>query len=243
MVPRILHQTWKSTDVPARLRVLQRTWRAHHPEWEHRLWTDADNERLIAEHCPEFLPYVRGAMPPILRVDLARLAYLHVYGGVYADLDYELLRPIDCLLDTRHAVVAREHGGIGRVMRGRDFIINALMASPPGHPLWLDVMHGMVRAYRPRQLLERKTQHVIRMAIAVLDDCVERRLAAQGDVTVLPHEAIYPAVPTDRLADHRRSDGVALAAFGIHHYENSWRTPMDRLVNTARAVTQRVWRR
>lgn len=243
MIPRILHQTWKSADVPPHLRDMRSSWRRHHPNWEFRLWTDADNDRLIAEHYPQFLPYCRSATPTILRVDLVRLAYLHRFGGVYADLDYEVLRPLDGLLDTECAVVAHEHQGIGQVMRGRDFIINAMMASPPGHPLWLDVMHDMVHRYRPRRMLERHTTHVIRMAIAILDDNAERRLATHGDVTILPHEAIYPAVPTDRLAAHRRSDGIAHAAYGIHHYDNSWRTPLDRLANSGRAVIQRFWRR
>ena len=94
-----------------------------------------DNDRLIAEHYPLFLPYFRSATPAILRVDLVRLAYLHRFGGVYADLDYEALRPLDGLLDTEHAILGREHDGIGQSMRGRDFVINALMASPPQHPL------------------------------------------------------------------------------------------------------------
>lgn len=243
MIPRIVHQTWKSADIPPHLRDMQSSWRRHHPDWEYRLWTDLDNERLIGEHYPQFLPYCRSATPTILRVDFFRLAYLHRYGGVYADLDYEVLRPLDGLLDTENAIVAREHEGIGQVMRGSDFIINAMMASPPGHPLWLDVMYAMAQEYRPRRMLERHTHHVIRMAIAILDDHAVRRLQEHGDVTILPHQAIYPAVPTDRLAAHRRSDGLAHAAYGIHHYDNSWRTPLDRLANAGRAVIQRVWRR
>lgn len=243
MIPRILHQTWKSADIPPHLRDMQSSWRRHHPEWDFRLWTDADNDCLIAEHYPMFLPYCRRAAPTILRVDLVRLAYLHMFGGVYADLDYELLRPLDDLLDTEHAVVAREHAGIGQVMRGRDFVINAMMASPPGHPLWLDVMHAMVQEYRPRRALERHTRHVIRMAIAILDEHAERRLHTYRDVTILRHEVIYPAVPTDRIDAHRRSDAAAHAAYGIHHYDNSWRTPLDRLANDGRALIQRLWRR
>lgn len=242
MIPRILHQTWKNADVPPRLHEFRDSWRRHHPSWEFRFWTDAENELLIAEHFPEFVGYFRSATPAILRVDLVRLAYLHRFGGVYADLDYEALRPLDGLLQTDHVILGREHDGVGQVMRGSDFIINALIASPPAHPLWLEVMRAMVTAYRPRHMLETHTGHVIRMAIAILDACASRRATTHGDVTVLPYRDLYPSAPTERVAAHRRLDGFACSAFGIHHYDNSWRTPLDRLVNRGRAIIQRVAR-
>lgn len=240
MIPRILHQTWRSADIPAHLQGFHESWRRLHPDWEFRLWTDDDNASLLAEHYPEFLPYFRQALPGILRVDLARLAYLHRHGGVYADLDYEALRPFDPLLEADRAILARERQGIGRLLRGHDYVINAFMASPPGHPLWLDVMHAMVRTYRPRRRLERHTAHVIRMAVAVLDDRIEARLREHDDVTILPDNAIYPSLPTDRLRDRRVRQAAAANAYGIHHYDNSWRTPLSRLVNRGRALLQRL---
>ena len=241
MIPKIIHQTWKSKDLPSHLRRFQESWCHHHPGWEYRFWDDAANEALIAEYYPAFLDYVCRATPTILRVDLVRMAYLHRHGGVYADLDYEVLRPLDDLLDTAHAIVGRERGGIGSAMRGRDYIINALMASPPGHPLWLEAMHGMLRAHRPRRALEGHTRYVIRMAIAILDGCVERRLTGDGDVILLPSEALYPSIPTQRITDHRRLEAVARGAYGIHHYENSWRSPLARLINQGRAAVQRYF--
>ncbi len=242
MIPKIIHQTWKSAVIPPHLRGFQDSWRHLHPEWEYRLWDDAANEALLAEHYPEFLTYFRNATPSILRVDLVRLAYLHRFGGVYADLDYEVIRPLDDLLDTPYAIVGREHHGIGLTLRGRDYIINALMASPPGHPLWLELMHGMVRAYRPRRILERHTSHVIRMAIAILDDHAESRFRSHGDVVILPPEAFYPSMPTERITEHRRRDAAEQGSYGIHHYENSWRTPLDRLINRVRAFIQSCYR-
>jgi mannosyltransferase OCH1-like enzyme len=99
MVPRIIHQTWKSVDVPERFRGFQRSFQDLHPDWEYRLWDDVANERLIADHYPECLEYFRSDCPVILKIDLVRLAYLHRHGGVYADLDCEALR-INRLRDT-----------------------------------------------------------------------------------------------------------------------------------------------
>jgi hypothetical protein len=241
MIPKIIHQTWKSKDIPRHLRRFQQSWLHYHPGWEYRFWDDGANAALIAEHYPSFLEHYNRATPTILRVDLVRLAYLHMYGGVYADLDYEVLRPLDDLLDTRHALVGRERGGIGEMMRGRDYVINALLASPAGHPLWLEVMHGMVRGYRPRRLFERHTCYVIRMAIEILDSHVESHLRDEGDVVVLPYEALYPSLPTQRMIESRTRDAIAYGSYGMHHYDNSWRTPLAKLANRGRLIVQRCF--
>jgi len=42
MIPRVIHQTWKDQDVPARFLDAQRSWQDAHPDWEYRFWTDED---------------------------------------------------------------------------------------------------------------------------------------------------------------------------------------------------------
>lgn len=238
MIPKVLHQTWKSTDIPPHLRGFRDSWLRYHPGWEYRFWNDQANEALIADHYAALLGDYRRLQPTILKLDFVRLAYLHRFGGVYADLDYEVVRPLDDLLETSHALVGREHDGIGRPMRGRDYVINALLASPAGHPLWLEVMHGMVRGYRARRIFERSTRYVIRMAIDVLDRHVERRVSQEGDVVVLPYHEVYPSTPTRRITEERRRDAVALGSYGVHHYDNSWRSPLAKLANHGRLVVQ-----
>ncbi|MBK8094044.1 MAG: hypothetical protein IPK32_19260 [Verrucomicrobiaceae bacterium] len=93
-------------------------------------------------------------------------------------------------------------------MRGRDFIINALIAPPPDHPLWLELMSRMVSDYRPRRCLEFHATYVIRMAIAKLDAAVEAYSLDHDDITVLSHEAFYASPPAERLPENRRRLGL-----------------------------------
>ena len=46
-ITRILHQSWKSRELPAHFKHWQGSWRANHPGWEYRLWTDQDNRDLV----------------------------------------------------------------------------------------------------------------------------------------------------------------------------------------------------
>jgi len=65
------------------------------PSWHIALWTDEDNEDLIRSQFPWFLESYLALPKPIERVDAVRFAYLAVYGGVYADLDFASIRSLD----------------------------------------------------------------------------------------------------------------------------------------------------
>lgn len=114
----------------------QATWRINHPVWEYRLWNDAENGQLAAQHFPWFLPTYKSFKNPIMRVDSARYMYMYVYGGVYVDMDIESLKPLDPLLQGHHAVLAT----MGPDLSFSDSIPNAFLASEPGHPFWLHLL-------------------------------------------------------------------------------------------------------
>ncbi|KAJ3070800.1 hypothetical protein HK102_006588, partial [Quaeritorhiza haematococci] len=94
-IPPIIHQSWKTHELPLKFRAWSNTWKENHPHWEYRLWTDNDNRRLVEEHYPWFLPTFESFPHNIMRVDSVRVLYLHKYGGVYADLDVESTGSLD----------------------------------------------------------------------------------------------------------------------------------------------------
>ncbi len=158
-IERIIHQTWKTRDIPRHIyrEEWMDSWRRHHPDWEYRLWTDADNRRLIAEDFPWFLETYDGYPAGILRADAARYFILFKHGGLYVDLDYRSLRNIEPLLKDYDLVLtyvcsdkAHWHG-----------TSNAIMASRSGLPLWLDVFREMRKMSRADTIIEFKTGPVM----------------------------------------------------------------------------------
>ena len=102
---RILHQTWKDADVPRAFGDWQRSWLRHNPGWEYRFWTDASARRLVAQQAAWLLPVYDAWPQAIQRVDTARYVWMLAFGGVYADLDFECLRPLDALLRDQQVVL------------------------------------------------------------------------------------------------------------------------------------------
>ncbi|TPX32750.1 hypothetical protein SmJEL517_g04250 [Synchytrium microbalum] len=130
---RILHRSWKNADIPTVMQKWTRTCSSLHTSWTHILWTDAMNRALIATHYSWFLETYDSFERNIMRADSVRVFYLHRYGGVYMDLDFECLRPLDPLLRLKHALL----GYLSEDYEYEHNIPNAWMASQPNHEFWL----------------------------------------------------------------------------------------------------------
>jgi hypothetical protein len=85
----LVHQSWKNHRPEGSSARFFATWGALHPNALHVLWTDAEDVQLISRFYPELQPLYEQLPLYNQRFDLVRLLYLHRYGGLYCDLDYE----------------------------------------------------------------------------------------------------------------------------------------------------------
>ena len=106
-IPPILHQTWKSRNVPGETAQYMKSWRKFHPEWQYRFSTDEDNMKFMAKYYPEWLPMFKAYPKAIQRADAIRYFLLNTFGGVYVDLDFEALRPLEGFLQNQSCLVGQ----------------------------------------------------------------------------------------------------------------------------------------
>ncbi len=149
--PRLLHQSWPTRQVPKNLGEYMQAWRKIQPSWGYKLHTDDDNARLVEARYSSLVPtYMR--LSPIQKADIARLLYMHTYGGVYADLDVELLRPLrplltECAANKTSALIGQEPLAHSVLLEGKPRqACNAVLASARGHPFWLWAVHRSLSA-------------------------------------------------------------------------------------------------
>ncbi len=146
MIPKILHFTWKSTDLPRQMKAYYDGWRRLHPGWDIRLWTDESMRAFVSEAYPDFLATYDAYPKMIQRADSFRYLVLGKLGGVYADLDVEPYQAIDGLLghDCFLGIEPLEHIFPDRHHQGVPFLLtNAFMGSVPGHRLWREIIARM----------------------------------------------------------------------------------------------------
>lgn len=191
-----------------------------HPEWEYQLWTDAANRALIADRYSWFLPVYDAFPRDIQRVDAAKYFILYTYGGVYADLDCECVKPLDPLMATGGAIISRTPD---------DVIDCAMLASSPGHPFWKVAFSQMqhpplvtrllwkIRYEASYVLFSTGTRMMKRAAFAY------RRQAASGQapgLTILEPRFFSCRSWLDRYRPFDEPD-----AHVLHHYTDSWLEP------------------
>lgn len=134
-VPKIIHQTWKSTKVPSEFGRWIKSWNEHHPDWEYWLWTDDSARRLIAEKYSHLLDVFDGYTEPIRRADALRYVVLYEYGGIYVDMDMEALSSLEPLMLKYSCFIGQEpyeHPIIDTNFE--QLLINALIGCRKGHP-------------------------------------------------------------------------------------------------------------
>jgi inositol phosphorylceramide mannosyltransferase catalytic subunit len=160
-VPRIIFQTWKTrAGLPSNFAVWSRSFHVCNPSYDCVIWDDADNRSFIAEQFPWFLPWYDGYPKEIFRADVVRFFFLYRFGGIYADMDTECLKPLDALLHAGDVVLGR----MGPDPEFEHAVPNAMMAARPRHLLWLLAITVAIERAResgsPAEMLRRGPERV-----------------------------------------------------------------------------------
>jgi hypothetical protein len=226
-IPRLIHQTWKSAEIPREWESFQQTWTERHPHWTYKLWTDDDFLPFVQEHFPGFLKTFNEYSYQIQRVDAFRYLILLKYGGVYADLDIECLSSVDALIANREFVIAAEPSVHAQWIGLDTLLCNAFMASIPGHPFLAEVLEELQRV-SPRITLHNEVLFTTGPAMLT-------RVAARTSLPVdwiLDSRVVSPFASNSREMQTLRKtpeDALPLkvsarqqGAFMIHYWANTW---------------------
>jgi mannosyltransferase OCH1-like enzyme len=111
------------------------------------LWDDADNRKFVTSHFPWFLATYDAYDREIMRADAIRYMFLYKYGGIYADMDFECLKPMDELLAAYedYDIILGSIRTTNNPWHVSNSIPNALMISKPNNAFWIHVLEEMVR--------------------------------------------------------------------------------------------------
>jgi hypothetical protein len=195
-IPQVLHRVWLGTDpLPPEQAEFGTTWKRHHPDWEMRVWTDADLPSLLDDAI-----VARGRSFSEV-CDLVRYEVLRRHGGVYVDTDVECLRPLDGLLAGVEAFAAWETD---------HRVGTAVLGAVPGHPI-------VERAVREARLTVGRGPN---SAESTGPGFWSTLLIDHPEVTLFAPELFYPYRWDE---PHRRHEQFP-DAYAVHHWAASWLT-------------------
>jgi len=141
MIPFTIIQVWiGGTQIPLEFEKTRALIRRKHATWKYVFVTDKTHENFVKTYFPDFYNTYVSFPYTIQRADAIRYMYLYVHGGVYMDLDYTPIKPLDDLV----ANLNRQQIDIGLK---RDYtnktICNSFIVSAPRRQFWLKCIQSM----------------------------------------------------------------------------------------------------
>ncbi|GAB1199128.1 hypothetical protein APSETT444_008473 [Aspergillus pseudonomiae] len=192
-IPRIIHRTYKTEDIPSHWKGTYESCRTLNPTYKQYFWTDESSRQFIETHFDWFLPTYDAYPYNIQRADAIRYFLLWHYGGVYIDMDIACRRPLDPLLDFSAWMPKTQPYGVS----------NDLMASTPGHPFITKValaLHDHDGFYLSKYITVFFTTGPMYLS-SLLTEWFRKVQNGPGEEITMPHGvAILPSMMYDTTA-------------------------------------------
>lgn len=99
MIPKIIHQTWKNSNLCDDFTKWSNSWKNMNPDYIYKFYTDRDIFKFIHTNYPQYLDLYEF-LTGIEKIDFFRYLIIYHQGGIYIDMDCECLRPLDDLFKT-----------------------------------------------------------------------------------------------------------------------------------------------
>lgn len=198
MLPKIIHQCWYGdyNEAPTILIVKVGI---EHPNWAHRIWNENNTHQLGLNI--NMLKADYGTWGHVSNV--VRLQAIYQWGGIYLDADFDILKPLDPLLEY-DAWVPDKIGG--------HYCIAAFGAIPR-HP-WVK--------WQLEQIYKNKA-----MSAGIMPEITDQSFFQPGSilegVIIIPTDYFYPYHWNAKPEDRKPTDNT----FAIHLWDKSWWTKED----------------
>jgi len=211
----IIHQIWfdfnGENDIPAQFNDTIKSWKDKNDNWEYKLWDLSEAIQLISQNYPEYIETFNGFKYNISKCDLFRYILMHKYGGIYIDLDFICIRPIDQLLDliskksintinkideTPSVILTEEWPNSskkGNEMIGESGTLhNGCILSEKNHPFWLSVIHEISK--RSKEISGSESSVFDISGTKLLNDMYKKFHRQFNDVVALPFYYMSPLI-------------------------------------------------
>ena len=140
MIPKIIHYCWFGKGVmPELVERCIASWKKHMSEWEYRLWTEENFDITTA---PQYVQEAYRTKKYAFVSDYVRLWALEREGGLYMDVDFEVYKSFDDLMEQYDAFAGYEGSKRNPVMMG-------VIGAKAHHP-WIQ---GMMETYEDRRFV------------------------------------------------------------------------------------------
>lgn len=211
IIPKLIHFVWLGSKLPDECRKMIRTWKTMHPTWKVKVWTDTDVKTFGMQNIDAF----NRASNFGQKSDIFRYEILYRHGGVYADIDFECIQPLDDL----HKSCEFYTGACGDSV----CLLNGLIGTRPGHPIMkacIDNLYVSIGDHNESRIMDETGPYLFtRMFLS----CTS--LNDAGKVVPFPPSYFYPFPGSMRdMTDKTEVKRQFLKpeSLTIHYWASTW---------------------
>lgn len=211
-IPKIIHYFWFSGDpYPEKVQRCLDSWHKHCPDYEFKLW-NLENYHTDNVFCNEALSNRVWAFAS----DFGRCDVLYRYGGIYLDLDVELLKPLDDLLYDDGFLCFESADGVDP---------GSGMGCVKGNPIWGEICNKYEGLHFINDDGSFNKVNILRQYTSVLE---EHGLRRTGIYQNFENVAVYPPLVLSPYSYQTGVDSRYEKTYGVHHWVSAWITEEER---------------
>lgn len=198
-ISKIIHQI-SLGDVPytQSLEILSETWRYDYPDWEYILWDENSINTFIQQYFPQYWNSYKSLPYDTQRHDVICYLILYQMGGMYINLDYESIRPLNALLKNKECCFSQEpifhyHEAKKNKKEYAKFN-NAMIMSVPNHPFVKQIIQFALAEENINKRYETETETILRTTGVYILNHIYRNLTKEEkrQIYLIPPKYVSP---------------------------------------------------
>lgn len=212
MIPKVIHYCWfGGHPLPDLAKKCIESWKRYCPDYEIKEW----NDRNFNIDCCDFVKEAYEAKKWAFVSDFARLYVVYNEGGVYLDVDVELVKSLDSLLENPCFLGVETtrliNTGLGFGAIKGNLVVKALMQEYENHHfLRLDGSYDVVPCPK------KNTEALLKIGYKNTKNIVKMR-----DATIYPSDWFCP------LNYETGTMNITKNTISIHHYTATWHSKAE----------------
>jgi len=154
MIPRCVHQTWRSAELPVLFQKIYERNKEENDTFEFKLWShlpgNPDIDNFLKREYPDIFAIYEKTQFGVQKSDIARIVLLYHYGGIYIDLDIMCLKSLDDVIDTHsdNVYLCMEPNEQTKTVFDKENVLcNAFFATPAKHDIFKQAIEEIKKLY------------------------------------------------------------------------------------------------
>jgi len=221
MLPKVIHYCWFGRGKKSSLaeKCIQ-SWKVYLPDYVIKEWNEDNFDVNVISYTKEAYEEKKYAFVS----DYARFWILYHYGGLYFDVDVEVIKSMDTIIGKGPFMACEDDTGL----YSYDMVAPGLgMGAESGMQFFKEILDYYKEKHFRMKEKDKDVETVVDHVSKILNSygfISKGKIQQVKGITIYPHEYMCPI----RIIDGKKT--ITRNTVSIHHYAASWTSPFHRVL-------------